>query len=43
MDYSEAEVNAIRGEWLDNCVSLRRVPVDEGLLRGNESGTTGRV
>lgn len=37
--YSEAKVNAICGEWLDDWVSLRRALVDEGLLRRNESGT----
>ncbi|MDB1086288.1 DUF2087 domain-containing protein [Streptomyces sp. ACA25] len=38
--YSEAKVNAICGEWLDDWVSLRRALVDEGLLGRNESGTT---
>ncbi|MEO3766453.1 DUF2087 domain-containing protein [Streptomyces sp. B8F3] len=37
--YSEAKVNALCGEWLDDWVSLRRALVDEGLLRRNESGT----
>lgn len=37
--YSEAKVNAICGEWLDDWVTLRRALVDEGLLRRNESGT----
>ncbi|WP_407564572.1 DUF2087 domain-containing protein [Streptomyces sp. 184] len=37
--YSEAKVNAICGEWLDDWVSLRRALVDEGLLRRNGSGT----
>ncbi|GGT61685.1 DUF2087 domain-containing protein [Streptomyces purpureus] len=38
--YSEAKVNAICGEWLDDWVSLRRALVDEGLLRRNGAGTT---
>lgn len=37
--YTEAKVNAVCGEWLDDWVSLRRALVDEGLLRRNESGT----
>lgn len=37
--YSEAKVNALCGEWLDDWVSLRRALVDEGLLNRNRSGT----
>lgn len=37
---SEAKVNAICGAWFDDWVSPCRALVDEGLSRGNESGTT---
>lgn len=37
--YSEAKVNALCGEWLDDWVTLRRALVDEELLRRDESGT----
>lgn len=37
--YSEAKVNALCGEWLDDWATLRRVLVDEGLLRRDHTGT----
>ncbi|WP_422070538.1 DUF2087 domain-containing protein [Streptomyces orinoci] len=37
--YSEAKVNALCGEWLDDWVSLRRALIDEGLLRRDATGT----
>lgn len=37
--YSEAKVNALCGEWLDDWATLRRVLVDEGLLRRDHTDT----
>ncbi|MFB9962099.1 DUF2087 domain-containing protein [Sinosporangium siamense] len=37
--YSEPQVNALCGEWFDDWAGLRRVLVDEGLLRRDATGT----